>query len=224
MLANGLLLPDDGTVLVDGVSTADADRLWELRSSVGLVLQDPDDQIVGTVVEEEVAFGPENLGLPRAELRARVDRALAAVGLTGLERREPHLLSGGQKQRLAIAGTLAMAPRYLVLDEPTAMLDPASRACVMDVVAGLACAGAGVLHVTHDLIEAAMSDRIIALERGVVAFDGTPGQLLAEAALIDRLGLSLPPVARMAGRLRTRGFRVPDEVLDATGLVDALCL
>ncbi|MDP2234545.1 MAG: ATP-binding cassette domain-containing protein, partial [Actinomycetota bacterium] len=158
-LTNALLVPASGCVTVDDIDTADPDRTWEIRERVGLVFQNPDNQIVGTVVEEDVAFGPENLGLAREEIRRRVDSALAAVGLAGMERREPHRLSGGQKQRLAIAGALAMRPAYLVLDEPTSMLDPAGREGVLSILSALAAAGHGIVHVTHHLADVVRADR-----------------------------------------------------------------
>lgn len=204
-LADGLLHPSAGRIFVDEIDTTDDDRAWDVRSLVGLVLQNPDNQIVGTVVEEDVAFGPENLGVPREELRSRVDAAIAAVGLTGLERREPHLLSEGQKQRLAIAGALAMNPDYLVLDEPTAMLDLEGRSDVLAVLGRLRAAGTGIVHITHDLAEATRAGRVIALKAGRVAFDGTADQLLEDAGLMRSLGLEAPPMARMASALRALG-------------------
>ncbi|MHB1341203.1 MAG: energy-coupling factor transporter ATPase [Coriobacteriia bacterium] len=208
-LANGLLLPTRGRVRVDSLDTCDEDRSFEVRSRVGLVLQDPDNQIVGTVVEDDIAFGPENLGVPRAELRERVDAAIETVGLIGLERREPHLLSEGQKQRLAIAGALAMRPQYLVLDEPTAMLDPTGRDAVLGVLERLAADGHGIIHITHDMSEAARADRVVALDRGAVAYAGNPSGLLGDAVLLERLGLEMPPLSIAAAVLRELGFVVP---------------
>ena len=200
-LVNGLLLPASGRVEVDGMDTADEASVWDLRRTVGLVLQNPDNQIVGAFVEEDVAFGPENLGVPRPELRDRVDAALAAVGLTGLERREPHLLSEGQKQRLAIAGALAMQPRYLVFDEATAMLDAEGRASVLGVIERLNASGTGILQITHDLGEALRADCVLALRAGRVAYLGPPAGLLADAALLDDLGLAAPALYVMAAEL-----------------------
>jgi energy-coupling factor transport system ATP-binding protein len=222
-LCDGLLLPSAGRVVVDGMDTSDEATTWEVRSRVGLVLQDPEDQIVGTVVEEDVAFGPENLGVPRAELRRRVDAALAAVGLTGFERREPHLLSEGQKQRLAIAGALALEPAYLVLDEPVAMLDPRGRRDVLDVVERLVRdEGRGVLHVTHRLEDVASADRAVVLTAGEVAFDGPPEALIADEALMRAAGLALPPVGRLGEALRSRGVAVPYAALSPEAVVAAL--
>lgn len=220
-LADGLLLPDSGRVLVDGIDTADEEQCWDVRSRVGLVLQNPDNQIVGTVVEEDVAFGPENLGVPRDELRVRVGDAIAAVGLAGLERREPHLLSEGQKQRLAIAGALALRPEYLVLDEPTAMLDPQGRADVLRVLEELKYAGRGVVHITHDPDEAVRADRVLGLNAGSVAYLGTPAGLVSDEKLLEALGLEAPPIQRMAEELRRSGYVLP-EVGTAEELVGAL--
>ncbi|HET6351343.1 MAG TPA: ATP-binding cassette domain-containing protein [Coriobacteriia bacterium] len=205
-LADGLLLPDAGEVRVDDVDTRDESRSLELRSSVGMVFQHPDDQIVATAVEDDVAFGPENLGLPREEIRRRVDAAIAAVGLSGLERREPHLLSGGQKQRLAIAGALAMSPRYLVLDEPTAMIDATGRREVADVIASMRSEGHGILLITHDLADAATADRVLVLCSGKVAFGGTLAGLLAHGSDLDAWGLEAPPIAVLATELAARGL------------------
>lgn len=222
-LCDGLLLPTFGRVLVDRLDTADPASLWSVRSLVGMVFQDPDDQIVGTVVEEDCAFGPENLGLPSAEIRERVDAALRAVGLEGLQRREPHLLSEGQKQRLAVAGALAMRPRYIVFDEPTAMLDRAGRRSVLAITERLAHAeGHGVLVVSHDAAAVARADRVVGLADGRVVFDGGPDGLLGDVALLARVGLSLPPAARLAAALRRRGLEVPVAAADAESVVDAL--
>jgi len=222
-LCDGLLLPSEGRVLVNGIETADPDRVTEVRSLVGMVFQDPDDQIVGTVVEEDCAFGPENLGLPASEIRVRVDAALAAVGLTGLERREPHLLSEGQKQRLAVAGALAMRPRYLVLDEPAAMLDPEGRRAVAAIMARLAHEeGHGVILVTHDAGDVARADRVIGLDAGRVVFDGCPADLLADADALARVGLAATNAGRLAEALRAKGFAVPVTAMDAESLVSAL--
>jgi len=221
-LANGLLVPGEGMVTVDGVDTRDAERVFDVRSRVGFVQQNPDNQIVGTVVEEDVAFGPENLGVPSAELRLRVDTALAAVGLTGMERREPHLLSEGQKQRLAIAGALAMQPSYLVFDEPTAMLDPRGRTDVLGVMCELRARGHGILHITHHLDDAAHADRVITLHSGGVVFDGAAEELFEDTARLESYGLELPPLAAIAAHLRTSGHQIPVAVTDASQLVEAL--
>lgn len=221
-LCNALLLPRTGTVTVDGMGTADADALWDIRSRVGFVQQNPENQIVGTVVEEDVAFGPENLGVPTHELRTRVDDALASVGLTGLERREPHLLSEGQKQRLAIAGALALRPSYLVLDEPTAMLDGAGRADVLDALAHLREQGVGIVHITHHLEDVLTADDLVILDGGRVAFAGTPADVLEAPARARRLGVELPSVVVLAEELRARGVEVPADAWSADAVVEAL--
>ena len=221
-LVNGILLPDAGTVTVDGIDTRDEARARELRERVGVVFQHPDDQIVATSVEDDVAFGPENLALPRAEIRARVDDALAAVGLTGLERREPHLLSGGQKQRLAMAGALAMHPRYLVLDEPASMLDPVGRLEVLAIVERLRAAGTGILHVTHDIADVMGADRAVVLDGGHVVFEGSVGELVGREQLLERCGLETPPIAQLASALRAIGARLGERVVDPESLVEAL--
>jgi energy-coupling factor transport system ATP-binding protein len=222
-LTDGLLRPTSGSVAVDGIDTMDADRVWDVRSLVGMVFQDPDDQIVGTIVEEDVAFGPGNLGVARSELRQRVDVALAAVGLSNLARREPHLLSEGQKQRVAIAGALAMRPAYLVLDEPTSMLDPGGRRSVLDLIDGLARRdGHGVLHISHDAAGIARADRVIVLDAGAVAYDGPPAGLLSDTVMLARAGMVLPEIGTLAQALRGLGAAVPAETMDAEGLVGSL--
>jgi energy-coupling factor transport system ATP-binding protein len=221
-LCDGLLVPTSGVVKVDGMDTRDPERTWDVRRRVGLVLQDPDDQVVGTSVEEDAAFGPENLGVPRDEIRERVDTCLAVVGLSGLERREPHLLSEGQKQRLAIAGALAMQPSYLVLDEATSMLDPAGRAAVLELLARLVAEGTGVLHVTHRLDEIVGADRAVALRDGRLAYDGDPQGLLADGGLMEACGLSAPPIWRLANELRKGGVDVPALTVDPAGIAEAI--
>jgi len=221
-LANGLLLPEAGVVSVDGLKTSDEHAIHELRRRVGMVFQRPDDQIVATTVEEDVAFGPENLGIQRDELRLRVDAALAAVHLTGLELREPHVLSGGQKQRLAIAGAIAMRPAYLVLDEPTSMLDPQGRSDVLAIIESLKGSDRGVMHITHDLADIAGADSAIVLDRGRVVFRGHPLELLGEERLLSQCGLELPPLARMAIELQRLGAPVRAGAQTVTELQEAL--
>lgn len=221
-LANGLLLPEKGRVVVDGIDTADSRRILELRTRVAVVFQRPDDQIVATSVEDEVAFGPENLGLPRDEIRRRVDSAIAVCGLAGLERREPHLLSGGQKQRLAVAGALAMGAPNLVLDEPTAMIDAEGRREVWNTLRGLIAEGRTVLLVTHDVVEAALCERAIVLAEGRLVADAPLAALVSDRGLLESAGLELPPIGRLAARLRALGAPVPPEALAPEQVVDAL--
>lgn len=221
-LMNALLLPSAGRVLVGDMDTTDEASVWGIRSRVGFVQQNPDNQIVGTVAEEDVAFGPENLGVPQAELRARVDDALAIVGLTGLERREPHLLSEGQKQRLAIAGALALDPAYLVLDEPTAMLDGLGRAGVLEALAALRDRGVGIVHVTHHLEDVLLADRAIVLDRGAVVFQGGPLELADDLDRARALGIDVPPAIELARALRAAGAPLPAEIMTVEGIVEAL--
>jgi len=222
LLMNGLLFPTEGSVTVDGLPTTDPASKWDVRSRVGVVFQNPDAQIVGTVVEEDVAFGPENLGVSPEELRVRVDSALCSVGLSGLERREPHLLSGGQKQRLAIAGVLALQPKYIVMDEPTAMLDPSGRNDVLEIIARLREEGTGIVHITHHIVDLVFADRVLALSDGQIAFFGEPIQLFTEDGLLERLGLTVPPIYEMASRLRRLGLPIPPWAMDADTIVGAL--
>ncbi len=222
-LCDGLLTPGGGRVLVDGLDTADVSLVWDIRVKVGMVFQDPDDQIVGTTVDDDCAFGPENLGLPPEEIVARVAEALTSVGMDGLERREPHLLSEGQKQRLAIAGALAMGPRYLVFDEPSAMLDPAGRRSAIAIIERLAHEqGHGVLLVSHDAADVARADRALALSGGCVVFEGAPEDLLADAALLRACGLATGSMGVLGERLRALGLAVPVGALEAESVVDAL--
>ena len=190
---NAILLPSGGTVYVGGMDTREEDKLFSIRETAGMVFQNPDNQIVATVVEEDGAFACENMGLPPAEIRQRVDAALAAVGMTEFARHAPHLLSGGQKQRVAIAGVLAMRPRVIVMDEPTAMLDPSGRAEVMAAVSRLNReTGMTVVLITHHMDEAAQADRVIVMQGGKVALDGTPRQVFAQVDKLESLALTAP--------------------------------
>ncbi|MCK8115617.1 ATP-binding cassette domain-containing protein [Anaerosoma tenue] len=209
-LGNGLLVPSAGVVRVDGTDTADEETVWDVRSRVGFIQQNPENQIVGTLAEEDVAFGPENLGVHPDELRVRVDDALAAVGLSGFQRREPHLLSEGQKQRLAIAGALAMRPSYLIADEPTAMLDPVGRRDVLAALGDLRRRGVGILHVTHHLADVVDADEVVVLRNGRIAYQGTPKALMADPGHARTLAVEVPPEAELADALRRGGVPVPD--------------
>lgn len=212
---NALLLPTEGRVVVDGLDTRDPDALWEIRRKVGMVFQNPDNQIVATVVEEDVAFGPENLGLPPEEIAQRVEEALRAVGMLEHRRREPHLLSGGQKQRVAIAGVLAMRPQCIVLDEATTMLDPEGRREVLRTAHRLReHEGIAVVHITHNMEEAAQADRVVVLHEGRVALEGTPREVFRDVRRLRRLRLDLPEVAELSGCLRRRGIPVEGQPLD----------
>ena len=212
---NALLTPDAGSVRVGGLDTSDPEFVYDIRSSVGMVFQNPDDQLVATLVEDDIAFGPENLGVPAAELSVRVKAALKEVGLVGYERRETHALSGGQKQRLAIAGALAMHPRVLVLDEASSMLDPRGRAGLMRVAREQNARGMTVIMVTHFMEEAAEADRVVVIDSGRVALDGTPDEVLTRAADLKRLNLELPPACQLSLALADRGVAVPTCVRSA---------
>ena len=206
---NALLVPDKGRVTVDGLDTARPALVYAVRSHVGMVFQNPDDQLVATLVEDDVAFGPENMGIPSTEIAERVRATLKAVGLVGFERHETHALSGGQKQRVAIAGALAMEPRVLVLDEATSMLDPRGRAGLMRVVRELKARGMAVVMITHDMEEAAEADRVIVLDGGRVALEGAPADVFAQSDRLVALGLETPASVRLAMALQARGVEVP---------------
>ena len=220
---NALLLPTSGEVRVDGIDTRDAGAVWAVRQRVGMVFEHPDNQIVAAVVEEDVAFGCENLGLPPAEIRARVDMALRTVGLESLRRHPPHRLSGGQRQRVAIAGVLAMRPRCLVLDEATSMLDPPGRRDVMETALGL-CRREGLtlILITHAMEEAAAADRVIVLSAGRVAMQGPPAQIFARDRELRRLRLEPPELARLGRALVADGIPVPPQALTLDALAEAL--
>ena len=220
---NAILLPTEGTVTVCGIDTADEARLLDIRRQVGMVFQNPDNQIVTSVVEEDVAFGPENLGVPSDEIRRRVDAALQAVGMSGFARHAPHLLSGGQKQRVAIAGVLAMEPRCLVLDEPTAMLDPVGRQEVLDVVRRLNREqGITVILITHHMDEAALADRLIVMHDGRIVGDGAPARVFQDVDGLRRLGLEVPETVSLMYELRRNGVNAPLDALDADACAAAL--
>ena len=207
---NAVLLPSGGAVYVEGMNTQDEDLLLEIRRRVGMVFQNPDNQIVANVVEEDVAFAPENLGVPTAEIRRRVDDALAAVGMTEFARHAPHLLSGGQKQRVPIAGVIAMEPECIVLDEATAMLDPAGRREVLDTVHRLnRQRGITVVHITHHMSEAEDADRVIVMNDGVVAMDGTPRDIFSRVEELRSLGLAAPDTVELLHRLNGHGMSLP---------------
>lgn len=223
-LLNALFVPSSGKVYVDGIDTADADRVWDVRRVCGMVFQNPDNQLVATVVEEDVAFGLENLGIPAPEIRPRVEDALAAVGMGEYALSAPHMLSGGQKQRIAIAGVLAMRPRVIVFDEATAMLDPAGRDSVMDVVLRL-CREEGitVVWITHFMEEAALADRLILMDQGRVAMEGAPREVFARVEAVRALGLDVPEMAELGQRLNKRGLELPEGILTTREMVVALC-
>ncbi len=223
---NAILLPSGGKVYVDGIDTCDEDRLLDIRRAVGMVFQNPDNQIVASVVEEDVAFGPENLGVPPADIRQRVDRALETVGMDGYARHAPHLLSGGQKQRVAIAGVLAMEPRCVVLDEPTAMLDPVGRREVLSTIRQLnRDKGITVVLITHHMDEAAQADRLVVMHDGRVVADGAPVEVFRDVAGLRALGLEAPEPVVLLYELRESGVDVPLDALtvdDCAGVLAPL--
>jgi len=220
---NALLLPSEGTVLIDGLDTIDDQALWSIRQRVGMVFQNPDNQIVATIVEDDVAFGPENLGLPPAVIRERVAEALAMVGMTEYHLHAPHLLSGGQKQRVAIAGIVAMRPKVVVLDEATAMLDPQGRREVMAAIESLRSEGMTVILITHHMSEAVKADRIVLLESGRVIAEGTPHQVFQAREQMQALGLDIPQVTQLASLLKADGWIESDDVLTVEEMVKRLC-
>ena len=220
---NALLLPTGGRVLVEEMDTADEANTYPIRRRVGMVLQNPDNQLVSTIVEEDVAFGPENLGLPPEEIRARVDEALAAVDMTAYRDHSPHKLSGGQKQRIAIAGVIAMEPKCIVLDEPTAMLDPKGRREVMETIGRLNREkGITVVLITHHMDEAILADRVVVMNEGRVAMDGTPTEVFTRVEELEEMGLTVPDTVQLLHRLRAAGYDVPLDALDVESCADAV--
>lgn len=221
---NALLLPAQGRVLVDGLNTKDEEELWNIRQKVGMVFQNPDNQIVAAIVEEDVAFGPENIGLPSYLIEERVTDALKRVDMWEYRKQAPHLLSGGQKQRVAIAGVIAMRPACLVLDEATAMLDPMGRKEVMDTIRYLNKEeGITVVHITHFMDEAVQAGRVIAMHDGSIVLEGSPRHVFSQVAAIRGLGLEIPDITLLAQLLRAEGIQVPWDILTVEELVVALC-
>ena len=220
---NSILLPSGGKVYVYGIDTSDLTRIMAVRRCVGMVFQNPDNQIVANVVEEDVAFGPENLGVAAPEIRRRVNKALKQVGMYEYREHAPHLLSGGQKQRVAIAGIIALEPKCIVLDEPTAMLDPRGRADVMQTVEKLNREkGITVVLITHHMDEAAQAQRVIVLDKGKVAADGTPKQVFAQVEMLHKLGLAAPDSVELCWALRQKGFDLPLDALNPEECAQAL--
>ena len=211
---NAILLPREGRVLVDGMETTDEDRLYDIRQTVGMVFQNPDNQIVATIVEEDVAFALENMGVPPAEIRQRVDDALRSVGMYQFREHAPHQLSGGQKQRIAIAGIIAMRPKCIVLDEPTAMLDPRGRAEVMRTLRELnRNHGITVALITHYMDEAAQCDRVVVVDRGKLLLDGTPREVFRQVDRLKGVGLDVPQVTELMHELRQAGLEVREDII-----------
>ena len=220
---NSILLPCGGKVWVSGMDTSDENKLIAIRRSVGMVFQNPDNQIVANVVEEDVAFGPENLGISSAEIRRRVDNALKQVGMSKYAKHAPHLLSGGQKQRIAIAGIIAMEPKCIVLDEPTAMLDPRGRREVMETVTKLNREkGITIVLITHHMDEAAQAQRVVVMHRGEIAADGKPEEVFSQVELLHRLGLAAPESVELCYELNREGFDLPLDRLNEKECAKAL--
>ena len=220
---NGILLPTEGTVWISGMDTADDDRLLDVRKTVGMVFQNPDNQIIANVVEEDVGFGPENIGVPTEEIWKRVDESLKAVGMTAYRLKSPNRLSGGQKQRVAIAGVMAMRPKCIVLDEPTAMLDPNGRKDVIRTVSELNKAEhITVLLITHYMEEVIGADRVIVMDDGKMVMDGTPREIFSRVEELKELRLDVPQVTELAWELKKGGAKLPDGILTIDELMDAL--
>lgn len=220
---NGLLLPTEGEILVDGMDTSDDECIWDIRKKIGMVFQNPDNQIVSSMVEDEVAFGPENIGVENPELRKRVDNALKAVGMYEYRNREAHKLSGGQKQRIAIAGAVAMRPDCIVLDEPTAMLDPKGRSQVMKVIRELNEQGITIILITHFMEEVAEADRVLVMKSGKLLRDSAPEDVFADMKLIESAGLEIPAAVLLRNELIKNGINLSQEIISKDNLVDALC-
>lgn len=221
---NALLLPTEGELLVDGMNTSDESAVWKIRQKVGMVFQNPYNQLVAAIVEEDVAFGPENLGVPPEEIRERVEQALEKVGMTAYRGQAPSMLSGGQKQRIAIAGVLAMQPDCIVLDEPTAMLDPKGRAEVMATIHELnEKEGITIVLITHFMEEAVMADRVMVIDRGVLQMDGTAREVFSQADKLTEIGLDVPVAADLSRRLRKAGVAVSENCMTDEELGEALC-
>lgn len=221
---NALLIPTEGKMLVNKMDTSDMNNLWNIREIAGMVFQNPDNQLVATIVEEDVAFGPENLGVPPEEIRKRVDEALERVGMSEYKRHAPHLLSGGQKQRIAIAGILAMKPKCIIFDEPTAMLDPSGRKEVLDTIIDLnKNYGITVILITHYMDEAAKADRIVVMDKGKLILDGKPRDVFSNVEKMKSIGLDVPQVTELSYELQKAGINIDTRILDVNEMVNAIC-
>lgn len=221
---NALLLPTEGSIWIDGTDTKAMDELWKIRQKAGMVFQNPDNQIIGTVVEEDVGFGPENMGIPTGKIWKRVDKSLESVGMTAFRHRSPNKLSGGQKQRVAIAGVLAMHPKCIILDEPTAMLDPNGRKEVLAAVHELnKTEGITVILITHYMEEVIDSDKVLVMDQGQVVMEGTPREIFSRVEELKKYRLDVPQVTLLAHELKKAGVDLPDGILTTKELVDKLC-
>ncbi|MBQ6297284.1 MAG: energy-coupling factor transporter ATPase [Selenomonadaceae bacterium] len=219
---NALLLPTDGKIFINGLDTSQEENIWRVRENVGMVFQNPDSEIVAAIVEDDVAFGLENLGIEPKKIRERVDLALDAVNMTDYKKFAPSKLSGGQKQRIAIAGVIAMQTKIIVFDEPTAMLDPQGRREVLDMVKRLHAQGKTIIYITHFMEEAAQAQRVFVMESGKIIRDGTPREIFTDVKEMKRLGFNVPVAAELAERLRRKGFKLPKKILTAEELAEAL--
>ena len=220
---NGLLLPTEGVIYVNGYDTADDEHIWDVRQSAGMVFQNPDNQLVSAIVEDDVAFGPENLGIEPAEIRRRVDKALQDVNMGAYKNKPPHLLSGGQKQRVAIAGVVAMKPSCIIFDEPTAMLDPKGRSEIMSIIKELHAEGITVILITHFMEEAVEAERVIIMHDGRVFMDGTPQEVFSRQEKVLSVNLDIPLTVELADMLRERGIAVPENIIKTEEMVEYLC-
>jgi len=220
---NGLLIPTEGVVYVGGFDTRAEEHVWDVRQTAGMVFQNPDNQLVSAIVEDDVAFGPENLGIDPDEIRRRVDRSLEAVNMGQFRKKPPHLLSGGQKQRIAIAGVVAMKPRCIIFDEPTAMLDPKGRQEIMDIIEELHREGITVILITHFMEEAAAADRVVVMHDGKVLLDGTPAEVFSQRQLLQSVNLDIPLAVDIAWKLREKGIDVPQHIISTEEMVEFIC-
>jgi energy-coupling factor transport system ATP-binding protein len=221
---NALVIPTEGIVAVDGLDTSNLENVWDIRSKAGMVFQNPDNQLVATIVEEDVAFGPENLGIESSEIRKRVDESLEKVGMSKYKKHAPHLLSGGQKQRIAIAGILAIHPQCIIFDEPTAMLDPSGRRDVLNYIKYLnKNHGMTIVLITHYMDEAAQADRIIVMDEGSIKMEGTPRDIFPQVERMKEIGLDVPQVTELAYELKKAGIDINEKILNVDEMVNELC-
>lgn len=222
-LINALILPSGGTVVVMGMQSSNQEHIWEIRKNVGMIFQNPDNQIIGTTVIEDVAFGPENLGVEPLEIRERAEKALGDIGIYNLRDRAPHLLSGGQKQKVAIAGVLAMKPKCIILDESTSMLDPVGRREVLETIKQLnRNENMTIIHITHHMEEACIADRVIVIDAGKIVVEGRPEEVFSKVDEIESLGLDVPQVTRLLNNLMEAGYLKDVDVIDVEGAVEKL--
>lgn len=222
-LLNGLFVPTEGIIYVESWNTADDNHIWDVRQTAGMVFQNPDNQLVSSIVEDDVAFGPENIGIAPDEIRSRVDNALEAVHMGEYKLKAPHMLSGGQKQRIAIAGVLAMKPKCIIFDEPTAMLDPRGREDILKIIKKLNDEGITTILITHFMDEAVQADRVIIMNDGEIVLDGSPMEVFSQAEKIMKVNLEVPIAVELAGRLRKRGIKIPGNVVTVEDMVNFIC-